>query len=249
MEKLIIPCLDMNGGRVVKGINFVNLKDVGDPVETAINYEKAGADELAFLDISATVEGRKTTFDMAIQVANSIKIPLTVGGGIAEISDIARLLEGGVSKVSINSAAVKNPNLIDEAAKRFGSDRITIAIDVKKVGKIYHVLVNGGMVDTKKDALLHVKEMKERGAGAILPTSLDKDGMKNGYDLGITKAMKDATGLFTIASGGAGSMQDIKEALLTNIDAALAASIFHFGEVKIPELKAYLKNSGIKVRD
>ncbi|QKF63918.1 imidazole glycerol phosphate synthase subunit HisF [Campylobacter corcagiensis] len=249
MEKLIIPCLDMNGGRVVKGINFVNLRDVGDPVETAIKYEEAGADELAFLDISATTEGRKTTFDMAIKVANSIKIPLTVGGGIAELSDIERLLEGGVSKVSINSAAVKNPNLIDEAAKCFGSDKITIAIDVKKVGEIYHVLINGGMVDTEKDALLHAKEMKDRGAGALLPTSLNRDGMKNGYDLEITKAMKDETGLFTIASGGAGSMDDVKEALLAGIDAALAASIFHFGEVKIPELKAYLKENGIKVRD
>lgn len=249
MEKLIIPCLDMNGGRVVKGINFVNLRDVGDPVETAVKYEEAGADELAFLDISATNEGRKTTFDIAIKVANSIKIPLTVGGGIAELSDIERLLEGGVSKVSINSAAVKNPNLIDEAAKYFGSDKITIAIDVKKVGEIYHVLVNGGMVDTKKDALLHAKEMKDRGAGSLLPTSLDRDGMKNGYDLEITKAMKEATGLFTIASGGAGSMDHIKDALLAEIDAALAASIFHFGEVKIPELKTYLKENGIKVRD
>ncbi len=238
----------MNNGRVVKGINFVNLRDVGDPIESAINYEKNGADELLFLDISATTEGRKTTFNMAKKVANAIRIPLTVGGGISELGDIEKLLESGVSKVSISSAAFKNPNLIDEAAKRFGSDKITVAIDVKKVDKLYNVLINGGKIDTGKNALLHAKEMASRGASSLLPTALDRDGMKNGYDLEMTKAIKDSSNLFVIASGGAGSMEDIKNALSLDIDAALAASIFHFGEVKIPELKKYLQENGIKVR-
>lgn len=247
--KRIIPCLDVNNGRVVKGINFINLIDAGDPIEIAKIYNDEGADELCFLDISATQENRDTIVNVVKKVAKKLFIPLSVGGGIKKIDDINRLLDVGCDKVSINSAAIHSPNLIDECAKKFGSQCIVIAIDAKKVdNEKYHVFINGGKIDTKKDVYEWAKEVENRGAGEILLTSMDKDGTKNGYDIMLTKNVSLSLNIPVIASGGAGNMEHIKDILKAGADAALAASIFHFGEIKISKLKEYLSKNNIRVR-
>lgn len=246
--KRIIPCLDVKDGRVVKGVNFVGLKDAGDPVEIAKRYNQEGADEITFLDITASHEERDTIVHIVEQVAREVFIPLTVGGGIRKLDDIYRLLAVGCDKVSINSAAIKRPDFIDEGASRFGSQCIVVAIDVKKTGSKYSVYLNGGRVDTGIDALEWAKEVESRGAGEILLTSMDADGTKAGFDLDITSLISKSVNIPVIASGGAGSMEHIKDAFLSGADAALAASIFHFKEIDILELKRYLKNEGIAVR-
>lgn len=246
--KRIIPCLDVKNGRVVKGINFINLIDTGDPVEIAKRYNDEGADELCFLDITASNENRKTIVDVVERVAKKLFIPLTVGGGIKNEEDINRLLSVGCDKISINSAAIANPNLIDLGANKFGSQCIVVAIDAKKVGEDYHVFINGGRVDTKIDALKWAKEVFERGAGEILLTSMDKDGMKNGYELTLTREVSKSVDIPVIASGGAGNMEHIRDVFLSGANAALAASIFHFGEIKINDLKRYLLTNGVSVR-
>ncbi|MEA3522259.1 MAG: imidazole glycerol phosphate synthase subunit HisF [Campylobacterota bacterium] len=246
--KRIIPCLDVKDGRVVKGVNFVGLRDAGDPVEVAKRYNEEGADEITFLDIGASHEGRDTIVDIVEKVAREVFIPLTVGGGIRKLDDIYALLNVGCDKVSVNSAAIKRPQLIDEGAKRFGSQCIVVAIDVKRTGDKYHVYLNGGRVDTGIDALEWVKEVVDRGAGEILLTSMDADGTKAGFDIGITQAMSELVNVPIIASGGAGRMQHIKEAFDHGADAALAASIFHYKEIDIMDLKRYLYDNGIAVR-
>ena len=246
--KRIIPCLDVKDGRVVKGVNFVGLRDAGDPVEVAKRYNEEGADEITFLDIGASHEGRDTIVDVVKQVAQEVFIPLTVGGGIRKLEDIYALLNVGCDKVSVNSAAIKRPELIDEGAKRFGSQCIVVAIDVKRTGDKYHVYLNGGRVDTGIDALEWVKEVVDRGAGEILLTSMDADGTKAGFDIGITEAMSKLVNVPIIASGGAGTMEHIKEAFDCGADAALAASIFHYKEIDIMDLKHYLHDNGVAVR-
>jgi cyclase len=247
--KRIIPCLDVANGRVVKGVNFVNLKDAGDPVEVAIRYNEEGADELTFLDITASVEERDTIVDVVKNVAKEVFIPLTVGGGIRKLEDIYRLLNVGCDKVSINSAAVKNPNFINEASKRFGSSTIVVAIDVKKVApKKWNVFIKGGREDTGIDAIKWAKEVVDRGAGEILLTSMDADGTKAGFDVEITEIISKLVHVPVIASGGAGKMEHFKEVFEHNADAALAASIFHFREIDIMDLKNYLHKNGISVR-
>ena len=249
LTKRIIPCLDVNNGRVVKGVNFVGLKDAGDPVEIAKRYNDEGADELTFLDISASVENRGTIVDIVKNVAKEVFIPLTVGGGIRNLDDIYALLNVGCDKISINSSAVKTPNLIDDGAKRFGSQCIVVAIDVKKVSDgSYHVFVKGGREDTGLDAISWAKEVESRGAGEILLTSMDTDGVKSGFDLEITKAISKIVNIPVIASGGAGNMSHFKDAFEAGADAALAASIFHFKEVDIMDLKRYLQKNNINVR-
>lgn len=246
--KRIIPCLDVNNGRVVKGVNFVNLIDAGDPVEVAKIYNDSGADELCFLDITASFENRDTIVEVVRNVASELFIPLTVGGGIRKIDDISRLLEAGCDKVSINSAAIKNPNFIDGAAKKFGSQCIVVAIDAKKTDQGYHVFINGGRVDTKIDVFSWSKEVENRGCGEILLTSMDRDGTKSGFDNYLTGKVSKSLGIPVIASGGAGCMEHIRDTFLAGADAALAASIFHFGEIKIDDLKRYLRTQNIEVR-
>ena len=246
--KRIIPCLDVKNGRVVKGVNFVGLKDAGDPVEIAKRYNDEGADELTFLDITASHEGRGTIVDIVERVAREVFIPLTVGGGIRTLDDIYSLLNVGCDKVSINSPAINNPLFIDESSKRFGSQCIVVAIDAKRTGDAWHVYINGGRIDTGKDALVWAKEAQERGAGEILLTSMDCDGAKNGYDIPLTSQMSALLDIPVIANGGAGTMAHIKDAFVNGADAALAASIFHFKEIDIMELKRYLKHEGIAVR-
>lgn len=246
--KRIIPCLDVKDGRVVKGVNFVGLKDAGDPVEIAKRYNDEGADELTFLDITASHEQRDTIVDIVKQVAREVFIPLTVGGGIRELNDIYRLLNVGCDKVSINSAAIKRPEFIDEGAKRFGAQCIVVAIDVKRTGDQWNVYLNGGRVDTGINALEWAKEVVDRGAGEILLTSMDADGTKAGFDLSITHQISRAVNVPVIASGGAGTMEHIKEAFESGADAALAASIFHYKEIDIMDLKRYLRDNGIAVR-
>lgn len=246
--KRIIPCLDVDNGRVVKGVNFVGLIDAGDPVEVAKRYNEEGADELCFLDITASHEGRDTIVDIVQRVAKEVFIPLTVGGGIRKVDDIYKLLHVGCDKVSINSSAIANPDFINEASKRFGSQCIVVAIDAKKTGDSWNVYINGGRVDTGIDALKWAKEAQERGAGEILLTSMDCDGVKNGYDIHLTSKMSQMLHIPVIASGGAGTMEHIKEAFENYADACLAASIFHFKEIDIVDLKHYLKENGIAVR-
>lgn len=246
--KRIIPCLDVKDGRVVKGVNFVGLKDAGDPVEIAKRYNDEGADELTFLDITASHEQRDTIVHIVEQVAREVFIPLTVGGGIRELNDIYRLLNVGCDKVSINSAAIKRPAFIDEGAKRFGAQCIVVAIDVKRTGNQWNVYLNGGRVDTGINALEWAKEVVDRGAGEILLTSMDADGTKAGFDLSITQQISHAANVPVIASGGAGTMEHIKEAFEHGADAALAASIFHYKEIDIMDLKRYLRDNGIAVR-
>ena len=248
--KRIIPCLDVDNGRVVKGVNFVGLRDAGDPVEVARRYNEEGADEITFLDIGASHEGRDTIVDVVKRVATEIFIPLTVGGGIRKLDDIYNLLNVGCDKVSINSSAVVRPDFINEGAKRFGSQCIVVAIDVKRVADgSYHVFVKGGREDTGIDAVAWAKEVYNRGAGEILLTSMDRDGAKNGFELNITKQISSAIDIPVIASGGAGTMEHMKEAFtLGGAEAALAASIFHFKEIDIMDLKHYLKDNNIPVR-
>lgn len=246
--KRIIPCLDVKDGRVVKGVNFVGLKDAGDPVEVAKRYNEEGADELTFLDITASHEERDTIVHIVEQVAKEVFIPLTVGGGIRVLDDIYKLLNVGCDKVSINSAAIKRPEFINEGAKRFGSQCIVVAIDVKKTGDQYNVYLNGGRVDTGINAFEWAKEVVDRGAGEILLTSMDADGTKAGFDLSITEQISRAVNVPVIASGGAGTMEHIKEAFEHGADAALAASIFHYKEIDIMDLKRYLSANGIPVR-
>ena len=245
--KRIIPCLDVKDGRVVKGVNFVGLVDAGDPVEIAKRYNEEGADELCFLDITASHLERDTIVDVVERVARELFIPLTVGGGIRTINDISHLLNVGCDKISLNSAAIKNPNLIDEAANKFGSQCVVVAIDAKKTGDGYSVFINGGRLDTGKDALAWAKEAQERGAGEILLTSMDCDGVKNGFGLNLTRIFS-ALDIPVIASGGAGKMEHFKDAFLAGADACLAASIFHFREIEIRALKTYLRQNGIEVR-
>ncbi|AII15518.1 imidazole glycerol phosphate synthase HisFH, HisF subunit [Campylobacter iguaniorum] len=246
--KRIIPCLDVNNGRVVKGVNFVELKDAGDPVEVARRYNDEGADELCFLDITASSDGRDTIVHVVEQVAKELFIPLTVGGGIRKLDDISKLLNVGCDKVSLNSSAVHNPNLINEAANKFGSQCVVVAIDVKKVDKSYHVFINGGRVDTGLDAYEWAKKVYELGAGEILLTSMNTDGTKSGYDLEVTSKIAALVGIPVIASGGAGTMEHILEAFKSGADAALAASIFHYKEIEIKALKEFLRANGIGVR-
>lgn len=247
--KRIIPCLDVDNGRVVKGVNFVGLRDAGDPVEVAKRYNAEGADEITFLDIGASYERRDTIVDIVRDVAKEVFIPLTVGGGIRKLDDIYKLLNVGCDKVSINSSAVVNPNFINEGAKRFGSQCIVVAIDVKKIADgSYHVFVKGGREDTGLDAVQWAKEVYLRGAGEILLTSMDTDGAKTGFELNITKQISNIVSIPVIASGGAGTMQHIKEAFEHGASAALAASIFHFKEIDIMDLKRYLLKNSIPVR-
>ena len=278
--KRIIPCLDVKDGWVVKGVNFVGLVDAGDPVQVARRYNEEGADELCFLDITASHLGRDTIVDVVERVARELFIPLTVGGGIRTIDDISRLLNVGCDKISLNSAAIKNPDLIDEAANKFGSQCVVVAIDAKRnsseisrgnlcdvtqnLSRIssgsqdeiltgngelcgYSVFINGGRLDTGRDALTWAKEAQERGAGEILLTSMDCDGVKNGFELNLTRIFS-ALDIPVIASGGAGKMEHFKDAFLAGADACLAASIFHFREIEIKALKAYLREQNIEVR-
>ncbi len=247
--KRIIPCLDVDNGRVVKGVNFVGLRDAGDPVEVAKRYNEEGADELTFLDITASHENRDTIVDIVKEVAKEVFIPLTVGGGIRKLEDIYNLLNVGCDKVSINSAAIKNPDFINEGAKRFGSQCIVVAIDAKRTGDSWHIFLNGGRVDTGIDAIEWAKEVYDRGAGEILLTSMDADGTKAGFDNALNRSVSDAISIPVIASGGAGTMEHMKDAFVKgHADAALAASIFHFREIDIMDLKHYLHNQQIPVR-
>jgi cyclase len=248
--KRIIPCLDVNDGRVVKGTNFIHLRDAGDPVQAAVEYDRQGADELVFLDITASVQKRGTIVDMVRQVADRIFIPFTVGGGIRTTEDFTVLLRAGADKVSVNSAAVSNPELIRQAAQKFGSQCVVCAIDAKRRERGgWTVYLNGGREDTGLDAVEWAKKAVFLGAGEILLTSMDCDGTKNGYDLELTRTVSEQVGVPVIASGGAGKMEDFYDAFTAGrADAVLAASLFHFGEVSIPELKAYLREKGIPVR-
>jgi cyclase len=251
LAKRIIPCLDVKDGRVVKGINFVNLKDAGDPVEIAERYNELGADELVFLDITASYEKRKIMIDVVKRTSEKVFIPLTVGGGISDIDDIREVLKAGADKVSINTQAVKQPTLIRQAALRFGSQCVVVAIDAKKRpdGTGYNVYINGGRIDTGLDAVEWAKKVEDLGAGEILLTSMDKDGTKDGYDIELTRLISEAVNIPVIASGGAGKPEHFKEVFTqAKADAALAASVFHYGELDIKELKRYLKDEGIPVR-
>jgi cyclase len=249
LAKRIIPCLDVDKGRVVKGVKFQNLRDAGDPVEVAKSYEEQSADELVFLDITASAEERKIMIEVVQRVAETVFIPFTVGGGVSSLEDIRTLLSAGADKVSINTAAVKNPQLIYESAKRFGSQCIVVAIDAKRSERGWEVYIHGGRTPTGLDAVEWAKRVESLGAGEILLTSMDADGTKKGYDIELNRAVASAVSIPVIASGGAGTMEHFYEVFTkTNVDAALAASLFHFKEVSIPELKAYLKNKGVHVR-
>ena len=247
--KRIIPCLDVKNGRVVKGMSFVNLVDAGDPVECAKQYDKEGADELVFLDITASSDARKTVVDMVAKVADSIFIPFTVGGGIRTVEDFNEILRAGADKVSVNSAAIKRPELITEAAKKFGSQCVVVAIDAKRKGESWEVYINGGRVPMGIDAVEWAVECERLGAGEILLTSMDEDGQKKGYDLALTRAVSEKVNIPVIASGGAGALEHFYDAFTDGkADAVLAASLFHFGEIPIPKLKDYLSKKNIPVR-
>ena len=249
LTKRIIPCLDIKNGRTVKGINFVDLKDAGDPVELAKKYAETGADELVFLDISATEENRKTLVDLVRKVAETINIPFTVGGGISSIQDVDILLKNGADKVSINSSAVKNPQLINDLATTFGSQCVVVAIDAKQINGNWKVHLVGGKVATKIDLFDWAIEVANRGAGEILFTSMDNDGTKNGFANEALAKLSSIVNIPIIASGGAGTMQHFVDAfLIGKADAALAASVFHFGEIDIKMLKQELKNNNIEIR-
>jgi len=247
----VIPCLDVNNGRVVKGVNFVNLRDAGDPVEIATAYDKAGADEVVFLDITASSDGRKTVVSMVREVAKKLFIPFTVGGGIRTVDDFKELLREGADKVSVNSAAIKRPELIREAAEKFGSQCVVLAIDAKRRsdGEGWTIYLNGGRVDTGIDAVEWAKKGEELGAGEILLTSMDCDGTKAGFDVELTRAVADAVGIPVIASGGAGALEHFSDAVTHgHADAVLAASLFHFKELEINEVKKHMSDKGIDVR-
>ncbi len=247
----IMPCLDMKEGRVVKGVHFVDLKDAGDPVENAEFYQKEGADELAMLDIAATLENRKTRLEWVKNVSSVIDIPLTVGGGISSLDDIESVFEAGASKISMNSAAVRTPELIADAAAKFGKDRITVAVDAKRnkaMSSGFELVVSGGTLPVEKDAIEWAKKCQELGAGVILPTSMDGDGTLAGYDLEFTKAISDAVDLPVVASGGAGTLEHFYEAVVSGgAQIVLAASVFHFRTLRIREVKEYLRDKGLEV--
>ncbi|EAH4081254.1 imidazole glycerol phosphate synthase subunit HisF [Listeria monocytogenes] len=249
LTKRIIPCLDVTAGRVVKGVNFVSLTDVGDPVEIAKAYNEAGADELVFLDITATVELRQIMIDVVERTAEQVFIPLTVGGGISSISDMKELLQAGADKISLNSAAIKRPDLIQEGADKFGNQCIVVAIDAKWNGTNWSVFTRGGRNDTGLDAITWAKKAVQLGAGEILLTSMDGDGTKNGYDIPLTKAISEAVSVPVIASGGCGNAAHMAEVFeKTNATAALAASIFHYGELSIQNVKTTLLEKGVNIR-
>lgn len=249
LTKRIIPCLDVNDGRTVKGTKFVNLRDAGDPVEMAARYSEEGADELVLLDISASQEGRKTFYKVVEDVAREIHIPFTVGGGISTVEDILRVLNAGADKVSINTAIVANPYLLDAAAARVGSQSIVAAIDVKRHNGSWLVYVKGGAEPTRLDAICWVEEVVSRGAGEVLVTSMDRDGTKKGYDIELLRTISQTVDVPVIASGGAGELVHIKDAILSGkADAVLAASIFHFQEITLADIKKYLHNNGVPVR-
>lgn len=251
LTKRIIPCLDVHAGRVVKGVNFVNIRDAGDPVEVAAIYDKAGADELTFLDITASSDARNIMLDVVRRVAEQVFIPFTVGGGIRTVDDFREILKAGADKISVNSAALKRPELVTEAADRFGSQCVVVAIDAKRKADRsgWEVYLNGGRVNTGKDAVKWAVEAYELGAGEILLTSMDCDGTKAGYDLELTRSISENVGIPVIASGGAGTMEHFYDALTEGkADAVLAASLFHYREMEIRDLKAYLRNRGIEVR-
>lgn len=250
ITKRIIPCLDVRDGSVVKGVNFGSLKDVSSPMELGKYYSECGADELVFYDITASFEGRRLFTDILTKVACEIFIPLTVGGGISTIDDFDRVLKCGADKVSVNSGAIKNPDLINEAARKYGNQCVVLSIDVKRVDESYHVFLNGGRVDTGMDALEWIKEGVERGAGEVVLNSIDTDGVRQGFDLEMLRAVNAIVRVPVIASGGAGSIQDFVNLFneIPDISAGLAASVFHFGEVSIGDLKARLKAEGIPVR-
>ncbi len=248
LAKRIIPCLDVKDGKVVKGTNFINLRDAGSAVELAERYYHEGADELVFLDITASIEKRKTLIQLVKEIASVIRIPFTVGGGIASLDDISDLLNNGADKVSLNTSAVQNPELIYNAAKRFGSQAIVVAVDVKRITDGYKVFIKGGSQQTNLDGFEWCKKVSELGAGEILLTSMDKDGTKNGYDVKFISELTNQISIPLIASGGAGSKEHFLEAFQHGADACLAASLFHFQELNISELKSFLKINGVNVR-
>ena len=250
LAKRIIPCLDVAGGRVVKGVNFLDLKDAGDPVELAAKYGREGADELTFLDISASVEERNTTLDIVRKTAEQVFIPLTVGGGIRTTDDVNTLLRAGADKVSINTAAIARPQLINEIADRFGNQVLVLSVDARRAGTTsgYEVTTHGGRTGTEIDALRWIEEAITRGVGEILLNSMDADGTKEGYDLPMLEDVRAMCSVPIIASGGAGKLQDFSEALKSGADALLAASVFHFGEMTIPDVKQYLDSQGYPMR-
>ena len=249
LAKRIIPCLDVEAGRVVKGVNFVDIRDAGDPVEVAKRYNEQGADEITFLDITASHEGRDTTIHTVERIAEEVFIPLTVGGGIRKVEDIRIMLNAGADKVGINTAAIHNPQLVREAANRFGSQCIVVAIDAKQVGAGWEIFTHGGRKPTGIDAVAWAEKMAALGAGEILLTSMDRDGTKDGFDLKLTRAISDAVSIPVIASGGVGNLDHLAEGvLLGGADAVLAASVFHFGEYTIPQAKAHMAERGIEMR-
>ena len=254
LAKRIIPCLDVENGRVVKGVNFVDIRDAGDPVEIAMRYNEQGADELCFLDITASHEGRDTTVHTVEQIAEHVFIPLTVGGGIRSVDDIRTMLNAGADKVSINTAVIHNPELVRESAQRFGSQCIIVAIDAKRVDDVdkqprWEIFTHGGRKPTGIDAVAWAVKMAALGAGEILLTSMDRDGTKNGFELGVTRAITDAVEIPVIASGGVGTLDHLVDGVIQGgADAVLAASIFHFGEYTVPQAKAYMAECGIEVR-
>lgn len=249
LAKRVIPCLDVTAGRVVKGVNFVSLRDAGDPVEIARRYDEQGADELTFLDITASSDGRDIILHVIEAVAARVFIPLTVGGGVRKIEDVRRLLNAGADKVSINTAAVQNPDLVSEASGKVGNQCIVVAIDAKRRGDHWEVFTHGGRNPTGMDAVEWAKRMESAGAGEILLTSMDRDGTRSGFDLGLTRAISDAISIPVIASGGVGSLEHLAEGVLEgHADAVLAASIFHFGEFTLGEAKTYMQGRGVEVR-
>jgi cyclase len=254
LAKRIIPCLDVDRGRVVKGVQFVDIRDAGDPVEVARRYNEQGADEITFLDITASSEDRATTYDTVERMASQVFIPLTVGGGVRTVDDIRRLLNAGADKVSINTAAIHNPDFVREAAERFGSQCIVVAIDAKRVSADnepgrWEIFTHGGRKPTGIDAVAWAKKMADYGAGEILLTSMDRDGTKNGFDLGVTRAISDAINIPVIASGGVGNLQHLVDGVKQGgADAVLAASIFHFSQHTIPEAKQFMADQGVVVR-
>lgn len=249
LAKRIIPCLDIKDGRTVKGVNFEGLRDAGDPVELAVSYMKQGADELVFLDITATNEKRKTLAELVLKISQKLAIPFTVGGGISSVEDIRILLENGADKISINSSAIKNPELISEIASTFGNQCVVVAVDAKEINGKWKVYLNGGRMETDFDLFDWINEAEKRGAGEILFTSMDHDGTKNGFANEALSKISQSIKIPLIASGGAGKIEDFSDVFsLGKVDAALAASVFHFGEITLPELKKYLSEKGITVR-
>ena len=250
LAKRIIPCLDVTGGRVVKGVRFIELRDAGDPVEVARRYDEAGADEIAFLDITASSDARDTIVDVIERVADQVFIPLTVGGGVRAIEDVRKLLNAGADKVSINTAAVENPDLVEKSARRFGSQAIVVAIDARQAGDgRWEVYTHGGRKARGLDAVEWARTMAARGAGEILLTSMDRDGTKSGFDIGLTRAVSDAVSVPVIASGGVGSLEHLAEGIEAGrADAVLAASVFHFGEITVDQAKRFLAARGIEMR-